>query len=333
MSKFNNLNFYFAVVVIVLLGMGAIYMLRDYLSAIFIAIVLTFLVYPVYEYLCQSSGRKILSASAVLFGVLILILIPLTIIGGVFLNYVNNFDLSEERIENYENSIFELTGLQVSIADTLISFEDSFKKEIKSTLPRILSFTSNFLISTFIIFFVMFYLLIEKDFFLKYTTLLLPFSSKGSKHLINESAKVTKAVLLGQVFIALIQGLLGMFAFFVAGISGAFFWGIIMIILSLIPVVGAFLVWLPAGLLLFLDGNYAMGIFVLLWGALVVSQIDNFVRPKLVGKFADIHPLETFVGVLAGITTFGIIGVLLGPLFLSLFKTFVRIFVEEYVKK
>ena len=93
---------------------------------------------------------------------------------------------------------------------------------------------------------------------------------------------------------------------------------------------GAFLVWLPAGLFLLLEGSLWGGIFVLAWGALVVGNIDNFVRPKLVNRFADIHPLETFLGIFIGIAHFDLIGIILGPLILSQFKVLLRVFRKEY---
>ena len=103
-----------------------------------------------------------------------------------------------------------------------------------------------------------------------------------------------------------------------------------MTILSIIPVVGAFLIWLPAGIFLLISGQIWEGVFVLVWGVLVVSQVDNFIRPKLVNKFANIHPLETFLGVFMGLSFFGFIGILIGPLIISLFTTLIRIFRKEF---
>ncbi|MFW6286299.1 MAG: AI-2E family transporter [Nanoarchaeota archaeon] len=331
MVKNSSVKFYFAIGIISIFTILIFFMLKSYINAILTSIVLTFLVYPIYVALLNKIKNKSLSAALILFGVLFLILVPLTIFSGVFLNYVNNMDLSEQKIEQYENSINSITGIEISIADTILTIENKLKSEARSTLPKILSFTSNFLLSSFIIFFIMFYLLVQKEIFMKYFIMLLPFSTKGSKHLIDEGGKIIRAVLIGQVLTAVVQGTLGMISFFIAGVSGAFFWGIVMIILSIIPVVGAFLIWLPVGIFLILEGNYFMGGFVLIWGAVVVSQIDNFIRPKLVEKFAKIHPLETFIGVLAGIGTFGFIGIILGPLFLSLFKTFLKIFIKEYI--
>jgi predicted PurR-regulated permease PerM len=251
---------------------------------------------------------------------------------GVFVNQVNSFNPQNLDLERYEQSIYDLTGRNVSLSETFTTLGNALKQDVRETFPRFVTFTSNFLLSTFVMFFVMFYLLIEKDRFINMVRKILPFSKKNSNKLIDESGKVTKAILIGQVLTAIIQGLLGMFSFLIVGINGAFFWGIIMIILSIIPVIGVFLVWVPAGIILLLEGQIWQGIFVLVWGALVVSQIDNIVRPKLVNKFAKIHPLETFLGVIIGLTTFGIVGLILGPLIVSLFRTLISVYVIEYVE-
>ena len=332
MSKISTkFDFYVALGIIVILGIWLLFLLRDFLIPIVAAIIFAYLLYPVYNKLNEKLKRKNTSAILVLIGVFLLILIPLTVVGGLLLNYITSVDISEEGLESYEDTVFEITGVKISIAESIVDFWSAIKRDASQTLPQILSFTSNFLISVFVMFFVMFYIFIEKDTLLKYLIIILPFSNKSSKHLVSESGKVVKAVLIGQVLTAIIQGLLGMFAFIIAGIEGAILWGIVMIVLSIIPVVGAFLVWVPAGLLLILNGDVGRGIFVLIWGAVVVSQIDNIIRPKLVNKFADIHPLETLIGIFMGLAAFGIMGIIIGPLLISLFKILTIIFIKDHL--
>jgi len=255
---------------------------------------------------------------------------PLSTIGGLMLNQINNIQIDQTSITNLETTISNLTGKNVSISDGILFVENKIKSEFGNILSKTISITSSFLLSTFIMFFVVFYLLTDKKLFLNSLIFMMPFSTKNSKHLIEESEKVTKAILIGQVLTATVQGILGMIAFFIAGINNAFLWGIIMIILSIIPVVGAFLVWVPAGIYLLINNEIGMGIFVLLWGFLVISQIDNFIRPKLIGKFANIHPLETFIGIFMGLSFFGFIGIIIGPLIISLFNTLIKVYIKEY---
>ncbi|MDA3856011.1 MAG: AI-2E family transporter [Candidatus Woesearchaeota archaeon] len=331
MVKDNYNKKYSALILVFFFGLIILYMLRNFLTPIITAVILSFLVYPVYSYfLKKTKGKEILSASLVIVFVLLVVFIPLSIGASVALNQINNLDLDPEGYSKYEQTIFDLTGTEISISEGVNNLGTLFKSEAKTTLPKFVSLTSNFLISVFVMFFVMFYLILDKDKVIKLVCDILPFSKKNSQHLILESGKVTRAVLIGQVLTAIIQGFLGMISFIIAGVSGAFFWGFIMMILSVIPVIGAFLIWVPAGIFLLIEGQIWQGVFVLVWGVVVVSNVDNIVRPKLVGKFADIHPLEVFLGVIIGLSTFGMIGIVLGPLIVSLFKTLIKVYHQEY---
>lgn len=332
MNKISNIQLkkYFALSLIIISALWILYLMKGYFKPILLAVILSFLIYPLYNYLSNKTKKEVFSAISIIILLILVVIIPLSTVAGVILNYVNNFNLDEDKIVLYEDSIFKLTGMDISIAQSVQDIVAYIKVETTNSLPEIVSFTSNFLISMFIMFFVMFYLFIGKDYILKNFTRILPFSQENSKHLLNESGKITKAILIGQVLTAIIQGLLGMLSFIIAGVDGFFFWGFIMIVLSLMPVIGAFIVWVPVGILLILEGNLGMGIFVLVWGGAVVSQVDNIIRPKLVNKFANIHPIETLLGVFMGLTAFGMIGIVLGPLILSLFAITVKVYLQEY---
>ena len=322
---------YFALSIIILLGIFILYMLKGFLTPIFIAVVLSYLFYPLYKYFLKKTGdKKTLSSLGVIFVILIIILVPLSGLASVMLNEFKSIDFSEEKIAHYEDRIYDLTGFEFSISENVVNLQDRLRSEAESFLLSLISFTTNFLLSVFIMFFVMYYIFIDKDRIIAFLISIMPFSKEGSVHLLNNSSKLISAILIGQFLTAVVQGLLGMFSFYVAGIQGAFFWGIVMIILSIIPVVGAFLVWLPAGIFLIVEGQVGWGIFILLWGALVVSQIDNIIRPKFVNRFAKIHPLEIFIGVIMGISFFGIIGLVIGPLIIALFGALLKEYRREY---
>jgi len=326
----DHLKKNFALTMIILIGALIFYMSIDFLKSIGIAIILAFLTNPIYNYFYKKTKSKNFSSGFVVFLVLIILILPLTSIAGFILGQVDNFSINENNIQNFEKATFEITGKEVSIKKGFIYLENKIKSEFELILQKTISITSDFMFNLFIIFFVLFYLLIDKKIFLKHFISMLPFSTKNSKHLIEEGEKVTKAVLIGQVITAIAQGLLGMLAFFIAGIDNAFLWGLLMILFSIIPIVGAFLIWVPTGIFLIVTNEVGMGIFILVWGTLVISQIDNFLRPKLIGKFANIHPLETFIGIFMGLSFFGMIGIIIGPLIISLFNTLIKVYKKEY---
>lgn len=325
---------YFALALVLISGLSILYMLRIYMTPIFAAVVISFLVYPAYKFILKKTGdRKVLSGTIIIISLLLLILIPLSTLSGVMYNQIINLDFSEQRLNDMENTISSLVGVEISLTEGISKLETMIKTQARETLPSFISYTSNFLISMFIMFFIIFYFLIERDLFLKSFKSILPFSNKGSDYLLDESGNIVKAVLIGQVLTAIVQGVLGMISFLIAGIEGEIFWGVIMIVLSLIPVVGAFLVWLPAGLFLIFEGQLGWGIFILVWGALVVSQVDNIVRPYFVNRFYEMHPLQTLIGIFVGLEVFGFIGIIIGPLVLSLFIILVKVYKREYGSK
>lgn len=136
---------------------------------------------------------------------------------------------------------------------------------------------------------------------------------------------VIQATMYGGVVVALIQGVLGGIMFAIFGISSPIFWGAIMAFVSIIPFVGAFLIYIPAGLILLVGGSYVKGILVITIGTLLISQIDNLIRPLLISGRTEMHPLLLFFSIMGGIALFGLLGLVIGPLIGAVFVTLLRI--------
>jgi len=137
---------------------------------------------------------------------------------------------------------------------------------------------------------------------------------------------VILATMYGGIVVALVQGVMGGILFVSVGIPSAVFWGALMGFLSIIPVVGAFLVYIPAGIILILGGSYVQGIVVIAVGTLVISQVDNVLRPYLISGRTEMHPLMLFFTILGGIALFGLLGIVVGPLIAAIFLTMMKIF-------
>ena len=137
---------------------------------------------------------------------------------------------------------------------------------------------------------------------------------------------MTYSNVLGQGLIAIIQGTLLGIGFLIFGLSDPFFWGIVGIFLSMIPFFGTPFLFVPAGLIAISNGNIGAGIGIILYGYLLVTMIDNFIRMAIGRKIANTHPLITIIGVVIGFPLFGIMGILFGPLLLSLFIILARIY-------
>jgi predicted PurR-regulated permease PerM len=139
--------------------------------------------------------------------------------------------------------------------------------------------------------------------------------------MLNKFTSVTRAMLKGTLMIGILQGGLAGTAFAIAGIDNVVFWGTVMAVLSVIPSVGSALVWIPASIILIMQGNVAAGVGLLAFCGLIVGSLDNVLRPILVGKDTKMHELMIFFGTLGGILMFGIAGIFIGPVIASLFVT------------
>ncbi len=154
---------------------------------------------------------------------------------------------------------------------------------------------------------------------------LVPLSSDQVEATFRQLHDVIQATMYGGVVVALIQGLLGGTLFAILGITSPVFWGAIMAFLSIIPFLGAFVIYIPAGIILLVGGSYIKGILVIAIGTVVISQIDNVIRPLLISGRTEIHPLLLFFSIMGGIVLLGLLGLVIGPLIAAVFVTLIRI--------
>jgi len=159
----------------------------------------------------------------------------------------------------------------------------------------------------------------------------IPFSAQNAERLRQRFANVTTSTVIGTGLVAVIQGALVAVAFVAAGISNAVFWGVVTVVFSVLPVVGSGLVWGPGVLLLALDHRFVPAVLLAIWGIVVVGNVEYIIRPMVFRRWANIHPLITLIGALAGVPYFGILGLLIGPLALSYFFELIRMYREEYL--
>jgi len=158
----------------------------------------------------------------------------------------------------------------------------------------------------------------------------LPLGDERERLLMQKFAEVTRATIKGSLVVAMAQGSLGGLIFWLLDLPGPVLWGVVMTVLSLIPVVGASLIWLPVGLYLLATGNTSDGIILIAFGAVVIGLVDNILRPILVGRDTKLPDYLVLLSTLGGFTVFGMTGFVLGPLVAVLFITFWEIFSREF---
>lgn len=187
-----------------------------------------------------------------------------------------------------------------------------------------------FFFQFFLLLYTLFFFLMDGNVMLSRALTFLPLREAEKSLMLDKFVSVTRATVKGTLLIGVAQGVLAGLAFWVVGIDGAVFWGTVMVVLSVIPAVGAALVWVPAAIILAVTGAVGKAVGLALFCGLVVGSIDNVLRPKLVGRDTQMHDLMILFSTLGGIIALGPIGFIVGPILAALFVTIWEIFGLTY---
>jgi predicted PurR-regulated permease PerM len=190
---------------------------------------------------------------------------------------------------------------------------------------------TRFALNLTIAFFGLYYLLLRPKQIWEAVRPYIPFSALNADKLQQRFHDVTISTLIGTGVTAIVQGVLVGIGFWITGLPNGLFWGVVTVIVAILPVVGSGMVWGPGVLALALDNRYGAAVFLALWGVVAVGGVDYVIRPWVFKRWAQIHPVVTVVGAVAGVPYFGILGLLIGPLAVSYFFELVRMYREEYL--
>jgi predicted PurR-regulated permease PerM len=325
-------------VLLVTLGVTALFlsMIKGFLLTILFAALFSGLAWPMNTRLEKKlKGKKGLASIITIVLLLLIIIIPtigfLSILvgqavkaGQSYAPWVQENLTDEDQVIDFLESI-PLVHKVFPEHDELITKMDQAIDHISEILVSGLSMatqgTAQFLFLTFILLYTMFFFLKDGDRILYKVLYYFPLKHDQEKRLLEKFTTVTRATIKGTLIIGVIQGGLAGVAMALAGIPYTVFWGTIMAVLSVIPAIGPALVWLPAGLILLATGNTWPAIGLMAFCAIIVGNIDNVLRPILVGKDTAMPELMIFLGTLGGIALFGISGVVIGPLVSAIFIT------------
>jgi predicted PurR-regulated permease PerM len=247
-------------------------------------------------------------------------------------NWITTF--SEALKSLSKNTLF--AKLNVQQAFLINKSQEAFKILADYVFTHISEFTQNTIL-LFINFAVMlyslFYFLRDGEMLINSLTKKIPMDKKHVDHFISQFITTAKSSLKFTFVIGGIQGLLGGLTFYITGIDKALIWGVLMCGFSVIPAVGCSLIWLPAALIMLFLGYIWQGITILIFGIVVISSVDNLLRPVLMGRDTEMHPLLIFLSTLGGLAIWGFSGFVLGPVIAALFLAGWKIFPEIYPKE
>lgn len=323
------------------------YILKPFFFAIFWAVLIASIFSPFYKFINKKIVNSNLCAALTMIGIIICLIVPVVLFVDLLImeiidiyqsynSYSNNWigTLSEALKTLSNKPIF--AGLNLDQDFFINKSQEAFKFITNYFFNHISEFTQNTILVV-IQFAVMLYSLF---FFLRdggrlVTTLKenTPVDNKHLDHFINKFMTTAKASLKFTFIIGGIQGFLGGLIFYITGIERALVWGVLMFALSIVPAIGCSLIWVPAGIIMLLLGNIWQGVIILLFGALVISSVDNLLRPVLLGRDTQMHSLLIFLSTLGGIAAFGFSGFILGPVIASLFLAAWQLFPDIYQKQ
>ena len=321
--------------VIVTLAFGRL--LLPYYGAVFWGAILAISFMPLYRrLLALLPGRPNSSAFLTVLLVLVLVILPLTLLTGSLLqegsNLYKRIESGELNLGAYFEQIvgalppslhsaleqFGLTDL-FSVQEKLSAGALQGSKFLASQAVNIGQNTAQFLISLGIMLYLLFFLLRDGAPLARRITTVIPLSGEHKQLLLHKFVTVVRATLKGNIVVAATQGALGGLIFWILGIEGALLWGVIMALLSLLPAVGAAIIWLPVAAYFLVTGEVWLGSILILYGILVIGLVDNILRPLLVGKDTKMPDYVVLISTIGGLTVFGLNGFVIGPLIAALF--------------
>ncbi len=340
-QELNGTRFRVAFVLVLVLSISALFLavVWPFLKALMFAAILAGLFTPLQRSLTKAfRGRVSLAALATLLILLLIIIGPVSALAGLVVKQA--VDVSDHAIPWMQQQFGAADAFDLHdwLAARFPMFEDFLpsRDEIANSLGAAAKAAGGYLVASasaftagtagvlldfFVMLYAMFFFLRDGRVILEKIFYYMPLSHEDEVLMLERFVSVTRATIKGTLLIGLIQGGLAGIAFYFAGITGAAFWGAVMVVLSIIPGVGAALVWVPAVIYLAVTGQHVAAILLGVWCAGVVGTIDNILRPTLVGKDAKMPDLLILIGTLGGLFLFGPLGFIVGPVICGLFLT------------
>lgn len=319
--------------------------IKPYLLDIFMALVLFFTARPLYLGLCRLlRQRKALASAITCLILLLVILIPLFSLMSIIATQA--LDFSSQVTKGMQGGqIWPWIAAKIDAFKTYLAHLDlplppgeiNLEQIVQTVVTKASAFIytnavglikgfTYFFFDLLLVLFIAFFMFLQGDDFIAELMKLSPLEAAHNEEILRETEATIKATLWGTVIVAFVQGFLGGVGFLIFGLPQPAFWGTVMIPASVIPIVGSAVIWGPAAIYLLFTGHIATGVGLIIWGGVVVSVIDNVLKPILVKGGGSTPSIFILFSILGGLTYFGMIGFILGPLILSFLLSLLRIY-------
>ncbi|ELY49596.1 AI-2E family transporter [Natronorubrum sulfidifaciens] len=324
----------FLLILGLLVGLLSFLIVLPFLTWILVAVILAYALTPINDRLSRRFSSGLSAGLSILIG-LFLIVLPIVIILGVAAGQARQLfaDFEPGNVSQLDDVIADRFGVQVDIATLHDAFSGAVKtgaRGLAGNLFSIIGGLPELFIGFTVLFFVLFYLLKDGEQAVAWFRRSLPIEPAVQKELFEGTGLLLHNSLVGTAAVAGAQAALLGVAFLVLGLGNVIFWIVTTFVAAMIPLVGASIVWIPASLYLFVIGRPIAGVVLFVFGAVVISTVDNILRPIVMRRGTQLSPVVTIIGIFGGITLFGFVGLFVGPIILGLLKLIIDIFVREY---
>ncbi|MBU2561482.1 MAG: AI-2E family transporter [Nanoarchaeota archaeon] len=346
-SKYLFLLFFLAVLTL------AILIVKPFISTLIVSAIVAYVLYPVYSYFHRLTGMKGFSAAVLIALILLLSSIPIIVVTGELTKESYDVYLKAKKVfletDSFEQACARNEGFVCDFYNTFSALSEKYDlgfhlaRGFSSVASTFVAKASDLILNIpkillhmFISLFAMYYMFVQGGDMLRSLKNALPLKEEHSDKILQDFNDIIHATIYGAIVVSIIQGLVAGIGYFIFGISSPIILGLLTTVAAFIPFLGAALVWLPVSISLLINGIIADDSNMMLkagglvlYGALVVSTIDNFLRPKIIGDRARVHPLLILLGVFGGLALFGFVGIMIGPLLLTLFIASLKIYQQE----
>ncbi len=335
--KFKRIQTISFLVLLAIVFVLVLFIFKPFVNIVALAVILAILFHPVYKWLNGKTNRPAVAAGLTVLIILLLIAIPIWFFGQVIFNEIVSL------YERYRNGGFVIDKSQIistlpdqlqtvvqSVSTDINSYIGRFSSQAFASFSAIVSNIASFVIATFMLFFIVYYLLRDGSKIKEVIKDISPISSENENKLIDRIITAVNGVVKGSFLVALAQGVVATVGFLIFGVPEAFLWGLFTVVAALVPTVGTSLSLIPAVIYLFVTGHTGQAIGLIIWGAAAVGLVDNFLGPKLVGRSAKLHPVLVLLSVIGGIQFFGVLGFLIGPILLAIFVALVDMYRNDF---
>lgn len=323
----------FTFILIILIGALIFREMIPYFSGVLGAITIYVLLRNIMAKLVHKGWRPELAAAFLMFLSFVTILVPVT---GAILMLSNKVEKASDNVKE----VFQVIKIRLEDWENYLGFQfadnidaSGISGKLTENVSSIAGSAFNTFIAISIMYFLLFYMFTNRKLFRETLIEYIPISKENLKLLGNEVQEMVRANALGIPLVAIAQGIVALIGFLIFGIESPFFWAVVVTIGSMIPFVGNFLGTIPVFILTLSNGDTAQAWGILIYGIVIVGITDNVIRLYVLRRLDNVHPLITLIGVIIGIPLFGFIGLIFGPLLISLFLMIVRIYRKEYVQK